>query len=56
MIKACIHHEYQKNHINTFFYDGLNDSTKALIESAVGGQLYLVLCNEVKEKMKEVAP
>ena len=31
-IRACPHHEYGENHLNTFFHDGLNDSTKALID------------------------
>ena len=39
MIRACHHHDYAENHLNTIFYDGLNDSTKALLDLAVGGQL-----------------
>ena len=26
IIRASPHHEYEENHINTFFYNGLNDS------------------------------
>ena len=37
MIRACPHHEYGEHHLNTFFYDGLNDSSKALLDSVVGG-------------------
>ena len=37
MIRACPHHKYAGNHLNTFFYDGLNASTKALLDSAIGG-------------------
>ena len=55
MIRACPHHEYGDNHLNTFFYDGLNDFTKALLDSAVGGQLSKVPCNQVKAKIEEVA-
>ena len=47
MIRACPHHEYEENHLNTFFYDGLNDSTKALLDLAVGGQLSKAPCNQV---------
>ena len=39
----------------TFFYDGLNDSTKALLDSTVGGILSKVPCNQVKVKIEEVA-
>lgn len=46
MIRACPHHEYGKNHLNTIFYDGLNGSTKALLDSPVHGQL---------SKIKEIA-
>ena len=55
MIRACPHHEYGENHLNTFFCDGLNDSTKALLDLAVGGQLLKVLCNQIKAKIEEVA-
>ena len=37
IIRACPHNEYGENDLNTFFYDGLNESTKALIDSVVGG-------------------
>ena len=40
--------------MNTFFYDRL-DSTKALLDSAVGGQLSKVPCNQVKAKIEKVA-
>ena len=39
MIRACPHHEYGENQLNTFFYDELNDCTKPLLDSAVSGQL-----------------
>ena len=55
MIRACPHHEYGENHLNTFFYDGLNDSTKAVLDSAMGGQLSEIPCNQVKAKIEEVA-
>lgn len=32
MTRACPHHEYGDNHMNTFFYDDLNDTTKALLD------------------------
>ena len=48
------HHEYGENHLNTFFYDGLNNSTKELLDSAIGGQLSKVPCNQVKAKIEEV--
>ena len=54
MIETCPHHEYEKNHLNTFFYDGLNDSSKALIDSTVGGQLSKISCNQVKAKIEVV--
>ena len=55
MIRACPHHEYGKNNLNTFFCDGFNDCTKAVLDSAVGRQLSKVLCNQVKAKIEEVA-
>ncbi|XP_057548051.1 uncharacterized protein LOC130826485 [Amaranthus tricolor] len=55
MIRACPHHEYGDNHLNTFFYDGLNDTTKALLDSEVGGQLSKIPCNQVKAKIEEVS-
>src|SRR5688572_18854965 len=48
MLRACPHHEYGENHVNTFFYDGLDDSTKALLDSACGGQLSKIPCDRVK--------
>ena len=54
MIRACPHHEYEENHLNTFLYDRL-DSTKALLDSAVGGKLSKLPCNQVKAKIREVA-
>ena len=55
MIKACLHHEYEENHLNTFFHDGLNDATKALLDLVVGVKLSKVSCNQVKAKIEEVA-
>ena len=55
MIHACPHHEFGENHLNTFFYDGLNDSTKALLDSSVGGQLSKIPQNIVKNTIEEVA-
>ena len=55
MIRAFPHHEYGENHLNTFFYDGFNDPTKALLDSAVGGKLQKVPCNQVKARIEEVA-
>ncbi|CAO2840803.1 unnamed protein product, partial [Amaranthus hypochondriacus] len=55
MLRACPHHEYGENHLNTFFYDGLDDSTKALLDSAVGGQLSKIPCDRVKAMIEEVA-
>ena len=55
IIRACPHHEYEKNQLNTFYYNGLNDSTKALLDSVVGGQLSKVPRNQVKAKIKVVA-
>ena len=54
MIRACPQHEYEENHLNTFFCDSLNDSTKALLDLAVGGQLSKFPCNQVKAMIKEV--
>lgn len=54
MISAFPHHEYEENHLNTF-YDGLNHSTKALLYSTVGAQLSKIPCNQVKAKIEEVA-
>ena len=55
MIRACALHEYGDNHVNTFFYDGFNDTTKALLDTAVGGQLSKIPCNQVKARIEEVA-
>ena len=51
MIRACAHHEYGDNHLNTSFYDGLNDTTKSFLDSALGGQLSKIPCNKVKAKI-----
>ena len=49
MIKAFPLYRYGENHLNTFFYDGLNDFIKALLDSGVGGKLSKVPCNQVVE-------
>ena len=54
MICAYSYHEYGDNHLNTFFYDGHNDTTKALLDSAVGGDLSKIPCNQVNAKMEHV--
>ena len=54
MIRACPHNEYTENHLNTLFYNGLNDSTKALLDSTMGGQLSKISCNQVKARIEEV--
>lgn len=33
------YHEFGEKHLNTFFYDGFDDQTKALFDASVGGQL-----------------
>ena len=52
MIRACPYHEYVENHLNTFFYDGLNDSSKAFLDSEVGGQPSMISCNKDKAKIE----
>ena len=54
MLRACPHHEYGENHLNTFFYDGLLPHTKALLDSSVGGQLCKIPQNQVRAQIEEV--
>lgn len=35
MMKACPHQD-SENHLNTFFFDGLDNQTRALLDSSVG--------------------
>lgn len=55
LIRSCPQHEYGENHLNIFFYNGLNDPTKALLDSSVGGQLSNIPCNVVKGKIEKIA-
>lgn len=53
--RQCPHHGFGDNHLNKFFYNGLTDHTKTLVDSAVGGQLSKVPQTEVKAKFEELA-
>ena len=52
--RECPHHDYGEKDHSTCFYDGLNDSTKALLDSVLGGQLSKIPCNQVKAKIEKV--
>ena len=54
MLRACPHHEYGENHLNTFFYDGLLPPIKALLDSSVGRQLCKIHQNQIRALIEEV--
>lgn len=54
MVRACPHHEYMENHLTTFFYNSLNDFTKALLDSVVGGKLSNTRSIKSKQRLKKL--